>query len=62
MKTTEQISMKLGWRTGLDPEQTPLTFGADPGRRMDEELFLTFSTTYYKLLLPVHCPVEGGST
>ena len=24
---TEQISMKLGWRTGLSKEQTSLTFG-----------------------------------
>ena len=28
-KTAEWISMKLGWRLGLDPEQSPLTFVVD---------------------------------
>ena len=30
-KTTEELSTALGWRKGLSPEQTPLTFGVDPG-------------------------------
>ena len=29
-KTTERISMIVGWRTGLGPEQTLFLFGADP--------------------------------
>ena len=28
-KTTENISRKLGWRTGLDPELPPMPFVAD---------------------------------
>lgn len=28
--STEQILTKLGWRTGLSPEQTRLTFGTEP--------------------------------
>ena len=30
-KTTELISVKLGWRMDLTLEQTLLTFGMDPG-------------------------------
>ena len=30
-KTTEWISMKLGWKMGRGPEQTLLTFGVDRG-------------------------------
>ena len=31
-KTTEWISTKLGWRMGLGPEQTLLTYVADPDK------------------------------
>ena len=33
LKTTEQIFMKLGWRTGLGPEQTSLTSGVNSNER-----------------------------
>ena len=39
---TEQISMKLGWRMSLSPEQTPLTSGADPDKEMDPRVFSHF--------------------
>ena len=32
-RISEKLSMKLRWRTGLGPEWTPLTFGADPDKR-----------------------------
>ena len=41
-KTSEQISMKLGWRRGLGPEQTLLTFGADPYKRTHSGFFSEF--------------------
>ena len=31
-KTAERIPTELEWRMGLSPEQTPLTFGADPDK------------------------------
>lgn len=31
-KTTEPISTDLGWRMALGPEETTLTFGADPDK------------------------------
>lgn len=37
-KPTSQISMKLGWKMSLKPEQTPLNFGSDPDK---ENYFLT---------------------
>ena len=37
-KTTERVSIELGWRMGLSPEQTPFTFGAD----QDLLLFIFF--------------------
>ena len=39
-KTAHQISTKLGWRMSLGPEQTSLTFGADPDEGMDSDLRL----------------------
>lgn len=35
-KTTETISMDLGWRLGLSPEQTSVTSGADLDEGMDK--------------------------
>ena len=41
-KTTDQISMKLGWMMGLGPEWTPSTSGADPHKVMEPgSLFLS---------------------
>lgn len=34
-KTTELISTKVGWRIGLGPEWTPLTFGTVPVKGKD---------------------------
>ena len=34
--------MKLGWRIGLRPEQTTLTFGADPDKDTDPGIFSHF--------------------
>lgn len=35
-KNTEHISMKLGWKMDLRPEQNLLTFSADPDKGMDQ--------------------------
>lgn len=44
--TTNQISMSLGWRTVLSPEQTLLTFDEDPDKKTDTGFFSHF---YYIL-------------
>ena len=42
-KTTEHISMKLGWRMCLGPKYTPFTFCADPDEGKNPGIFfLTF--------------------
>lgn len=38
-KTVELISMKLGLRMGFAPEQTSLTFSADPDNGTDQIIF-----------------------
>ena len=35
-KSSEQIPTKLGWRIGLSPEVTPITFGADLDKGTDQ--------------------------
>lgn len=37
--TTEQISMKRGWRMGVSPEWTTLTSGVDPDKGTDTNPF-----------------------
>ena len=41
-KTSQQISIKLGWTMGLVPEKTPLTFGVDVNDKVTDPG--TFST------------------
>ena len=44
-KTTEQVYLKLEWRIGLSPEQSPSTLGLDMDKMTDFSLlrFLLFS-------------------
>lgn len=42
-KNIERISMKLGWRTGLGPESSPVTFSADKDDRADPGFHITVS-------------------
>ena len=48
-KTIERLSMKLGWRVDLSPEQTPLTCGADPIKWTDPAITLTLSDKLFAL-------------
>lgn len=41
-KTTDRISAKLGWRIGLGPEDTSLTFGNSPDKGADPGIVITF--------------------
>lgn len=41
-KITEWISTKQRWRTGLGPEQTPITFGVDAEKGTDPRLLSLF--------------------
>lgn len=45
-KTTEQISVALGWRMGLASEENPLTLTADPDKVTDPESFFSLSLTF----------------
>lgn len=64
-KTTEQISSKIVWRTGLGPEWTPLTFGADPWIvlcffEFVRSAFLDISANNSLILMEKHQAYLGG--
>ena len=44
-KTSKWISIKLGWRMGLSPEQTPFTYGLCPDKGIDLGFFSLLSFT-----------------
>ena len=50
-KTTDRISTELGWRMGLCPEQTPLTFGADPDEGILFPHLLEHCNTHFSTVL-----------
>ena len=45
-KTTNRIPMKLGWRMGLGPESTSLTFGEDSDKGINPGVVF-----FYKALI-----------
>ena len=47
--STEQISMRLGWRMCLGPEKTPLTFGVDLNKGKDAGFLPHFQVSIFAL-------------
>lgn len=60
IKTAKQNSIRLGRRTSLSPEQSPLTFGLDPDKGVHTYFYLYDTEITSVLLFSLHSDVSSG--